>query len=274
MAVDYTDALTLVRSQLRDWGLESLAGDIEGYLVGGDTPVVAMAKLRETPAYKTRFKANELRRQKGLPALSEAEILGNEAQMRQVMRSYGLPEGFYDSYEDFTNFIANDVSPQEVRDRVTMAAERYIFAPQEDKDQFSRFGLTPGQAIATILDPDRAEPLIRQTVTAVGLAAEAARAFGDSERISTDRARELAQLGVTQEDARRGFGRLAGSQEGDLALARRQGFGVSERDLEDEAILGRRSVTADRARAQEEADFRGSYLATEAGLNRRDGRNY
>jgi hypothetical protein len=155
-----------------------------------------------------------------------------------------------------------------------MAAERYIFAPQEDKDQFSRFGLTPGQAIATILDPDRAEPLIRQTVTAVGLAAEAARAFGDSERISTDRARELAQLGVTQEDARRGFGRLAGSQEGDLALARRQGFGVSERDLEDEAILGRRSVTADRARAQEEADFRGSYLATEGGLNRRDGRNY
>lgn len=271
---DYTDALTLLKSQLKEWGLESLAADVEGFLVGGDTPVVAMSKLRETTAYKTRFKANELRRQKGLPALSEAEILGNEMQMRQVMRSYGLPEGFYDSYEDFTNFIANDVSPQEVRDRVTMAAERYLFAPQEDKDQFSRFGLSPGQAIATILDPDRAEPLIRQTVTAIGLAAEAARAFGDSERLGTDRARELAQLGVTPEDARRGFGQLAGSQEGDLALSRRQGFGVSERDLEDEAILGRRNRGLDQARAQEVADFRGSYVGTDTGLTRRDSRNY
>lgn len=271
---DYTDALTLLKSQLKDWGLESLAGDVEGYLVGGDTPVVALAKLRETSSYKTRFKANELRKQKGLAALSEAEILGNEMQYRQVMRSYGLPEGFYDSYEDFQNFLANDVSPQEMRDRVTMAAERFMFAPQEDKDQFSRFGLTPGQAIATILDPDRAEPLIRQTVTAIGLAAEAARAFGNSERLSTDRAMELSQLGVNQDEARRGFGQLAGSQEGDLALARRQGFGVNERDLEDEAILGKRNVQLDRARAQETADFRGSYLGTQGGLSRGDARNY
>ena len=271
---DYTDAMTLLKSQLTEWGLSSLAADVEGFLVGGDTPVVALAKLRETSAYKTRFKANELRKQKGLPALSEAEILGNEMQMRQVMRSYGLPEGFYDSYEDFTNFIANDVSPQEVRDRVTMAAERFIFAPQEDKDQFARFGLTPGQAIATILDPDRAEPLIRQTVTAIGLAAEASRAFGDRERLSTDRATELAKLGVTQEDARRGFGQLAGSQAGDLALARRQGAGIDQKDLEDEALLGKRNVQLDQARAQEQADFRGSYLATDTGLTRRDARNY
>src|SRR5688572_31494696 len=101
---DYTDALTLIQSQLRDWGLESLSPAIEGYLTGGDSPTVALAKLRETNEYKTRFKANELRRAKGLAALSEAEILGNEMQYRQVMRSYGLPEGFYDSYEDFQNF--------------------------------------------------------------------------------------------------------------------------------------------------------------------------
>jgi hypothetical protein len=271
---DYTDALTLIKSQLRDWGLDALSGDIEGYLVGGDSPTVAMAKLRDTQAYKTRFKANELRKQKGLAALSEAEILGNEMQYRQVMRSYGLPEGFYDSYEDFTNFLANDVSPQEMRDRVTLAAERFIFAPQEDKDQFTRFGLTPGQAIATILDPDRAEPLIRQTVTAIGLAAEAARAFGDSERLSTDRAMELSKLGVTQDEARTGFGRLAGSQASDMALSRRQGFGVTETDLEDEAILGRRNTQLDLARAQETADFRGSYVGTSTGFSRGDARNY
>lgn len=271
---DYTDALTLIESQLREWGLEGLVGPVRSYLEGGDTPVIALSKLRETNEYKTRFKANELRRQKGLPVLSEAEYIGNESQYRQVMRSYGLPEGFYDAQDDFQAFLANDVSPQEMRDKVVLAAERYMMATPDQKDQFSRFGLTPGTAIATILDPQRAEPLVRQMLTAGSIAAEAARSFNERERLSTERANELAQLGVTQEQARRGFGELAGRQEGDLALARRAGFGVTERDLEDEAILGRRNVALDQARAQEEADFRGNYVGTETGLTRGNSRNY
>lgn len=271
---DYTDALTLLQSQLKEWGLESLAANVQGYLVGGDSPTVALAKLRDTNEYKTRFKANELRRQKGLPALSEAEILGNESQMRQIMRSYGLPEGFYDSYEDFTDFIAKDVSPQEIRDRVAMAAERYLFAPPEDKEQFSRFGLDPGHAIAAILDPNRAEPLIRQTVTAIGLAAEAQRAFNDKDRLSVDRATELARLGVTQEDARRGFGQLAGSQQTDIEIGKRQGFDVNQRNLEDEALLGRKNTQIDLARTQEKADFNASHMGTQSGLIRRGGQDY
>jgi len=271
---DYSDAFTFIKTQLEDWGLGILAHDVEGYLKGGDTPTVAMAKLRDTQSYKTRFKANELRRQKGMAVLSEAEYISNEMQYRNVMRSYGLPEGFYDAQDDFINFLANDVSPQEMRDRVVLAAERYIFAPPEDKEQFTRFGLTPGQAIATILDPQRAEPLIRQTVTAASLAAEAARAFSDRERLSTDRAMELSKLGVTEAEARRGFGELAGREETDLAIARRQGRNVGREDLENEALLGRRNVQLDQARAQEQADFRSSYVGTQGGLTRRTGRDY
>lgn len=274
MAVDFSDAAAYIRSTLEQWGLGTMASVVLGYVQGGDSVDVAVAKLRETNEYKTRFKANEIRRQKGLPALTEAEYLSTEASYRSVMRSYGLPEGFYDSYDDFQKFLGEDVSPQEMRDRVVEASERYIFAPQEDKDQFIRAGLTPGEAIATILDPLVATPLIKQRITAIGLAAEAQRAFDDRERLSVDRANELAQLGVTREDARRGFGELAASQENDLQLARMAGESISERELEDEALLGRRSVSADRARTQARNDFQQSYVGTETGLTRNTGGSY
>jgi hypothetical protein len=274
MAVDFSDAAAYIRSTLEQWGLGTMASVVLGYVQGGDSVDVAVAKLRETNEYKTRFKANEIRRQKGLPALTEAEYLSTEASYRSVMRSYGLPEGFYDSYDDFQKFLGEDVSPQEMRDKVVEASERYIFAPQEDKDQFIRAGLTPGEAIATILDPLVATPLIKQRITAIGLAAEAQRAFDDRERLSVERSNELAQLGVTREDARRGFGELAASQENDLQLARMAGEDLSTRELEDEALLGRRSVSADRARTQARNDFQQSYVGTETGLTRNTGGSY
>lgn len=274
MAIDFSGASAMVKSTLQQWGLESLQGHVMGYLQTGDTADVALAKLRNTAEYKTRFSANEKRRAKGLPVLSEAEYLSTESSYRNVMRSYGLPEGFYDSTDDFAKFIEHDVSPTEMKDKVVRAAERYVYAPAEDKAQFARFGLTPSQAIATLLDPLRAEPLIRQTVTAAGLAAEASRAFADPERLSTDRAMELSQLGVTEQDARRGFGQLAATQANDIQLGKMAGQDVTAKAVEDEALLGKRSTALDRARIQAKDDFRGSYTGQQTGFDRHTGGQY
>jgi hypothetical protein len=274
MAVDFSDAAAFIKSTLESWGLGSMATVILGYVQAGDSVDVAITKLRDTNEYKTRFKGNEKRRQAGLPVLSEAEYLSTEASYRQVMRSYGLPEGFYDSHTDFENFIGHDVSPTEMRDRVVEASERYIYAAQEDKEQFVRAGLTPGEAIATILDPLVATPLIKQRITAIGLAAEAQKAFEDRERLSVERANELARAGVTRDDARRGFQELAVSQENDLMLARMAGENVSVEDLENEALTGRRNAAVDRSRVQARNDFSQNYVGTETGLTRRTGGSY
>lgn len=274
MAVDFSDAAAFIKSTLNQWGLGTMANVVLGYVQSGDSADVALAKLRDTNEYKTRFKGNELRRQAGLPVLSEAEYLATENSYRQVMRSYGLPEGFYDSYTDFQKFIQHDVSPAEMRDKVIEASERYINAPAEDKDQFIRAGLTPGEAIATILDPLVATPLIKQRITAIGLAAEAQRAFEDKDRLSVERSLELARLGVTREDARRGFNELANTQSNDLQLARMAGEDVTTKDLEDEALLGRRNAAVDRSRTQAVNDFRSSYVGTETGFGRNTGGSY
>lgn len=268
MAVDWSDAFTIIKSMLAQWGLSSLEADVTAMLQDGDPQEIVVAKLRDTTAYKQRFAANADRLAKGLSPLSEGEYLANEMSYREVMRSYGLPSGFYDSQDDFRKFLAADVSPQEMRDRVVLAAERYQGADEDTKRQFTRFGFTPGEAVASILDPDAALPVLRQKITAASIAAEAAANFGDDQRLSTERALELAQKGVTEEQARRGFGELGARAERDKGLAALSGYTLSDKELEDEALLGQRSRTRERALGQEQARFRGGYVGQETGLQR------
>ncbi len=266
MAVDWTDALTIIRTMLAQWNLSSLEGAVSTMLQDGDPEEIVVAKLRDTKEYKERFAANQDRLSKGISALSEAEYISTENSYREVMRSYGLPQGFYDSQDDFRKFLASDVSPQEMRDRVVLAAERYQNADEGTKRQFTRLGLSPGEAVSSILDPDAALPLLRQKITAASIAAEAAASFGNDQRLSTARAMELAQAGVTEEQARKGFGELGARSERDKGLAALAGYTLDDKELEDDALLGRRSRTRERALSQEQAAFRGGYVGTEQGL--------
>lgn len=269
-------ATAVIRAFLQRWKLESLEPAVRGMLVKGDGEDVVMMKLRETPEYKRRFKANAERIAKGLAPLTEAEYISNEDSYREAMQRYGLPQGFYDSDDDFTKFIANGISPQTVLDRVTLAAERYVHADDETKDQLLRVFGTPSGVIAGILDPDKALPIVRQQVTAASISAEAARNFGNREELSVSRAMELARQGVTLEDARKGFGELAARQDREQALARMAGTELTDKQLQDEALLGNQSVRKQRERVlgQERSRFQQSWAAQETGLTRSSGGSY
>lgn len=268
MAIDWSDAFTIIKTMLAQWGLSSLEGHVTTMLQDGDPQEIVVAKLRDTKEYKERFAANADRLAKGMAPMSEGEYIATEMSYREVMRSYGLPEGFYDSQDDFRKFLAADVSPQEMRDRVVLAAERYQNADEGTKRQFTRFGFTPGEAVASILDPQAALPVLRQKITAASIAAEAAASFGNDTRLTTERALELAQQGVTEEQARRGFGELGARAERDKGLAALAGYTLDDKELEDEALLNRRSRARDRALAQEQATYRGGYVGQETGLMR------
>lgn len=269
-------ATAVIRGFLQRWKLESLEPAIRGMLVKGDGEDVVMMKLRETPEYKRRFKANADRIAKGLAPLTEAEYISNEDSYREAMQRYGLPQGFYDSDDDFTKFIANGVSPQTVLDRVVIAAERYVHADDQTKDQLLRVFGTPSGVIAGILDPDRALPLVRQQVTAASISAEAARNFGNREELSVSRAMELAKLGVTQEEARKGFGELGARQEREQALARMAGTELTNEQLQNEVLLGDQSAKKQRERVlgQERSRFQQSWASQETGLTRSAGGSY
>ncbi len=134
-----------------------------------------------------------------------------ERQARQLMRAAGLPQGFYDSDEDFTTFLTGDLSIAELGDRVTMAANAAFRMPAEARNALTQWGMGPGDLTAFWIDPDKAQPLLERKYVAAQLAGASQRSgYGN---LFEDEATNLATLGVTAEQAEQGFGKLYESAE-------------------------------------------------------------
>ena len=103
------DVAAAVTSLFDSYGIGSLAGKIVQYAQQGMSADTMAIELQNTPEYKQRFAANDIRIKNGMAVLSPAEYIATERAYRQVMSQAGLPTGFYDSQSDFTNFIANDM---------------------------------------------------------------------------------------------------------------------------------------------------------------------
>ena len=240
-------AFALLKDEFNRYGIGDLVGDVEALAVEGVGPAEFSLKLRQTKPYKDRFKANEARINAGLSALSEAEYVTLEDQYQRVMRQYGLPSSFYEKgvggrQSGLEQFIAGDVSPVELEDRVQLAVNRVQNAAPEVIDALSVYyggpgGITQSNLVAYVLDPQRALPEIQRKVQAaeIGVAA-ATSGFG----LSRLRAEELAARGITQEKAQQGYqtasqivpraGQLAaiyGAEKYDQTAAEQEIFGLA-----------------------------------------------
>jgi hypothetical protein len=261
----YNDAYQLLKSKLAEWGIDGLDDATVQILVQGYSPEVATLALQDTPQYKERFKANEARLKAGLPVLSPGDYIATERSYISTLREFGLPQGFYDQPEDFQKWIAADVSPDEMRQRATVARQAYIDASPEAKDQWQQlYGLTPGDAVAAFLDEKTAISLINKRAQSVSIAAEAERAFKGQYQIDKGRAEELATEGVTQEQAQRGFSDVASRLNRDQYLGRLAGEDFTQKEAENEVLLNDASAKAERDRIynSEKARFDQNFLGT------------
>lgn len=138
------DAFMAIDALFSNYGLESLAGKIYDYVKNGYSADTISILLQDTPEYKQRFAANEARRKAGISVLSPAEYLSIENSYRQLFRQSGLPQGFYDTKEDFTNFIAGDMSPTELQGRLELATQATALANPQYKAALKQMGLSDG----------------------------------------------------------------------------------------------------------------------------------
>lgn len=168
-------------------------------------------------AFQKRFAGNTARIKAGLAPLAPAEYMATERAYRQTMEAAGLPKGFYDNPEDYTKFIANDVSPSELKARVDTAADAIANAdPFYVNSLKSMYGLTTGEMIAHALDPQAALPLLQKQAVAAKIGTAAARqGWG----ISATGAENLYTQGVSQAQAEQGFRTIAGMQTEQQRLA-------------------------------------------------------
>lgn len=208
-------AYDLLLQEFAAYGLGSLVEPLKN-LISDPTvsPSEFTIRLRQTDAYKTRFASNAKRIAKGLRAITEGEYLELEDKYQDIMRRYGLPQSYYTRgelgrQEGFEKFIEFDVSPVELEERISTAQNRLFNAPPEVMRLMSDFYgdvVSNGDALAYILDPQRALSEIQRRVTAAEIGAGAAQAGLATTR---QRAEELQRFGITGEEARRGFQAVA-----------------------------------------------------------------
>lgn len=270
------DAAAGMTQMFKNYGLSSLAPKIVDFVKRGYGPETITSLLQETPEYKKRFAGNELRRKKGLAVLSPAEYLSTEAAYKQVMSQAGMPANFYDKPEDFSNWIGGDVSPTEIQKRVNMAAEVAQSNGAWIKTALKQYYGTEvdtAHLAAYVLDQKRALPLLEKQINTakIGGAAMDAGFRGDS--LDRARAEELTALGVTEEEARKGYGVIQGYLPEAARLAKIYGDKYDLRTAENEVLLGFGADQAKRERlaSKERAQFEKRSGVAQGSLAQRGG---
>jgi hypothetical protein len=207
-------AYNILKDEFNKYGLGSLVEGIKGLLENGTPASEFSLKLRETPEYVNRFKANEARIAAGLTALSPAEYVAMEDQYQNVMRNYGLPASYYTKdttgkQVGFEKFLANDVSASELEDRIATAQQRVINSNPEVLQALKQFypDISNADILAYTLDPANALTNIKRKVTAAEIGG-AALAQGLQAQGGT--AESLAGQGITKAQAQQGYTEIAG----------------------------------------------------------------
>lgn len=203
------DILTTILTQ---YGLATLAARAEQILQDNPglelNPSAVLPLLTETPEYKERFKGNEARIAAGLPAYDPATYIAVENSLRQTLRASGLPRGFYDSEAELQKFIGQDVSPAELSSRINEGYRAAMNAPQQVRDELEQlYGWTDSDLAAYYLDPTTAVDVLRTRTQAAQIAAQSRQQTGSG--LLAQQAEELARAGVTEAQAREGFGIMA-----------------------------------------------------------------
>ncbi|ANH49582.1 hypothetical protein uvFWCGRAMDCOMC493_045 [Freshwater phage uvFW-CGR-AMD-COM-C493] len=223
-------AKAILRNVLASYGLESLyeyayslyAKD-EIDVNDGDSLIFA---LKEQEAYKKRFAANERRKSLGFKELSPATYIAMEKAYKDTLAANGLPQGFYDSPDDFEKLIGGDVSTAELNNRLRDAYRVVQDASPEVKNKMAEmYGITDGDLLAYVIDPDRARLLMapdyKRQAQAALIAESAQRLSGLN--FNKDVAEQFVRQGVTQAEAESAFTTV-----GQMGELRRGGFGEQQ----------------------------------------------
>lgn len=261
-------ARALIQGQLDQYGLGGLGDRLWNQYLAGVPVEQIFADLRKTPEYAARFPGMaELQRQGR--AIDEGTYISVERQYVNIFRAAGIPQGFYDTPDDFGRLIANEVSPAELNERVQTYTRAAYQSPPEVRDQLQRlYGVSAGQLVAFFIDPDRALPLIQNSYLAAQTAGAAQRTgFGALDRTTAE---NLASRGVTERQAEEGFGALVDSRELFSALD------AGETDIDRGTQIGavfegnsvaRRKIEERRRRRQAQFEGGGGFAGTREGLS-------
>lgn len=238
-----------------DGELQQLIQDAMTAGYGPDKIDLIMPELQKTKAFQRRFPGFTQRVNNGYNAVSLGEYLQLENTYHRIMQEAGLPAGFYDDPSDFAQWIANDVSPDEVQTRVQIATTEARKIDPTTRNLLAQFyGLGVGDLASYFLDSNRALPVIERQYKAANIATYAAKAGLQVKDIK--RYENLVDQGVSMEQAAAGFGTVAALTETVGKAASIYGESYDQTDAEGDVFFSR-SQKRQRIMSQEAATFSG-----------------
>jgi hypothetical protein len=209
--VERVSAFETLKAEFEKYGLGSLVEDVKALVLNGTPKSQATLKLRATPEYKLRFAGNTQRLAEGKNLYDEGTYLALENDFRASFEAYGQKALLGNTRESaqsmFADFIGGDKSPTEIKDRIRLAVEE-VSNRKDIRSEFQKF-------FPEITDSDLVSYFLKPKETLSGLTAKvrvaqigsAASAQGLNANLTT--ATDLEQLGLTEQQARTGYQRVA-----------------------------------------------------------------
>ena len=284
------DQIAAISALLSSYGLGDLTGAIteavqKGY--SNDTIQLIMqdpsSKDPLAVAFQTRFSGNKARFAAGKPVLSPGEYLAAERTYAQVLQSYGVAT--LATKATMSGFISGDISAAEVADRVGLAIDRVKNADPFTKAALAEYYPTLNQTdiVSALLDPAEGLPALKRKVQIAEIGG-AAKIQGLTTGLTTTSgvasgyqgvttgslgAESLAQFGITQEEARKGYQAVAEiAPRAEFLSSISGGEDYTRLEAEQEAFLGLASAKRKRLSLteQEQSRFAGQSGLTKASL--------
>jgi hypothetical protein len=209
--IERVSAFQNLKLEFEKYGLGSLVDDVEALIMNGTPKSEAVLKLRKTSAYKLRFAGNEIRLAEGKNLYDESTYLELENDFRTSFEAYGqkalLGKTRESAQSMFAEYIGSDKSPDEIKNRIRLAVEE-VGNRKDIRSEFQKFfpEITDSDLVSYFLKPKETLTALTAKVR-VAQIGSAASAQGLNASLTT--ATDLEQLGLTEQQARTGYQKIA-----------------------------------------------------------------
>lgn len=161
---------------------------------------------RYNAGYLQRFAGNAKLQAAGKPMLTEKEYLANESAYEKIFKAYDVKR--FANTTQYAELIGNQLDPDEVNTRVSMAYNRIINADANVLTALKKFGssLSTGDLVAAMLDPRNQVPELNKKITSAEIGGAALKqglqAFEMATSIQSSRYSNVMEGTIGTEQAR------------------------------------------------------------------------
>jgi len=202
---------------LSDWANEQIMQGLDANAVVmemryGTDPVVRAA-------YDTKFPGMALRREAGMPVISEATYIDTVRGYNQIAKAAGLNPDFLGTGTSLTQLIAGDISLSEWRSRIQVAEEAARIADPEVLNMLAtRHNFAKEDIVAMFMDPEQTKSYManKRVLGTAKISGTSAKLLGRELSFSQELSTYLNDMGVQQREVAQRLNPVKGLSEAEM----------------------------------------------------------